>query len=462
MRQKKTNKPDQATNNADFSYPPTIPHSESKGGTGTLEAAIARDPNPIRRFVKLLGPGLITGASDDDPSGIGTYATAGASLGYATLWTAPLTYPLMAAVQYICAKIGMVCGTGLAGVLRRHYSSKLLYPVLLSLVIANTINAGADIGAIAAAMNLLVPIPPTVVVVPVALIIVLLQIWGSYRLIARTFKWLTLTLFAYIASTFLANPPWGEVLKATFIPTIRFDSTYLLTLVAILGTTISPHLFFWQASEEVEEEVSMGRKRLWQREGATDAELKYAALDVNIGMMFCNVVFYFVILGTAATLHVGGKIDIESATDAAQALRPLAGNAASILFALGIIGAGFLAVPVLTGSAAYAIAEAFGWQYGLDEKPERAKQFYAAIAISTAIGMFINFIGINPIKALFWTAVINGFLAPPLLVVIMIVANNKTIMGNRTNGFWMNLLGWSAVIVMFAAAIASVLTWGKS
>ena len=252
------------------------------------------------------------------------------------------------------------------------------------------------------------------------------------------------------------------MLKATFIPTIRFDSTYLITLVAILGTTISPYLFFWQASEEVEEEVSMGRKRLWQREGATDEELKYAALDVNIGMIFCNVVFYFVILGTAATLHVTGKTDIESATDAAQALRPLAGQAASILFAFGIIGAGFLAVPVLTGSAAYAIAEAFGWEYGLDQKPEKAKQFYAAIVISTAIGVLINFMGINPIKALFWTAVINGFLAPPLLIVIMLVANNREAMGDRTNGLWTNVLGWATVVVMSVAAIASVLTWGKS
>jgi len=426
------------------------------------EPILKREPNPIKRFFKILGPGLITGASDDDPSGIGTYATAGASLGYATLWTAPLTYPLMAGVQFICAKIGMVSGTGLAGVLRQHYSRKLLYPVLAGLVIANTINAGADIGAIAAALNLVVPIPPIFLVAPVALLILALQIWGSYRLIARTFKWLTLSLFAYIASTFLSQPHWGEVLKATFVPTLRFDSTYLITLVAILGTTISPYLFFWQADEEVEEEISMGRKRLWERQGATDEELKYAAWDVNLGMIFCNVVFYFVILGTAATLHTSGKTDIQSATDAAQALQPVAGNAASLLFALGIIGAGFLAVPVLTGSAAYAIAEAFGWKYGLDEKPAQAKQFYAAITLSTLIGTLINFLGINPIKALFWTAVINGFLAPPLLVVIMLVANNKDVMGKRTNGFWTNVLGWTTVVVMSVAALASVLTWGKS
>jgi NRAMP (natural resistance-associated macrophage protein)-like metal ion transporter len=462
MARKHKRKGAKPTHSTDESWTAQIPHSEPAGGTGTLEAAMKRESNPVKRFLKILGPGLITGASDDDPSGIGTYATAGASLGFATLWTAILTFPLMAAVQYICAKIGLVCGTGLAAVLRRHYPRKLLYPVLIGLVIANTINAGTDIGAIAAGINLLLPIPITALIVPVAVTILALQIWGSYRLIARTFKWLTLTLFAYIISTFLAKPHWNEVLKATFIPAIHFDATYMLALVAILGTTISPYLFFWQASQEVEEEISMGRKRLWQREGATDAELKYAALDVSIGMIFCNVVFYFVILGTAATLHAAGKTDIESAADAAQALRPLAGNAAAILFALGIVGAGFLAVPVLTGSAAYAIAETFGWKYGLDSKPSRAKAFYAAIAISTAIGMLIDFIGINPMKALFWTAVINGFLAPPLLVVIMLISNNKRVMGSRVNGGWTNVLGWTTTAVMFAAAIGLLLTWGRS
>jgi NRAMP (natural resistance-associated macrophage protein)-like metal ion transporter len=429
---------------------------------GEIEASSDGESNPVKRFLKILGPGLITGASDDDPSGIATYATAGAKLGYATLWTALVTFPMTAVVQYICAKIGLVCGTGLARVLRKHYSRKVLYPVLFGLVVANTINAGADIGAIAAAINLLVPLPIAVLIVPIAIIIVVLQIWGSYRLIARTFKWLTLTLFAYIISSFMAHPRWGEVLRATIIPTIRFDTDYLMTLVAILGTTISPYLFFWQASEEVEEEVSMGRKRLWQRRGATDKELKYAKLDVGAGMIFCNIVFYFVILGTAATLHATGKTDIESATDAAEALRPLAGNAASLLFALGIIGSGFLAVPVLTGSAAYAIAESFGWKSGLDEKPGRAKQFYIAIAGSTFVGMLINFLGINSIKALFFTAVINGFVAPPLLVIIMLISNNKAIMGKRVNSPLTNFVGWATTAIMFAAAIALALTWGKS
>ena len=437
----------------------TIPHSELMGGTGSLETAFASEKNPIKRFFKLLGPGLITGASDDDPSGIATYTTAGASLGFATLWTAPLTFPLMLAVQYICAKVGMVCGMGLASVLRRHYSRRILVPAVLALLIANTINAGADIGAIAAAINLFVPVPITVLVIPVALIILTLQVWGSYRLIARVFKWLALALFAYIGAAFLAHPNWGEVFRATFIPPLRFDHAYLLTLVAILGTTISPYLFFWQASQEVEEEVQMGRYQLWQRKGATRAEMKYAGWDVGIGMFFCNIVFYFVIIAAAATLHKAGMTNIETATDAAKALEPLAGKAAEILFAIGLIGAGLLAVPVLTGSSGYAVAEAFGWRYGLSEKPRKAWRFYAVIVASTLVGLLINYLGISPIRALFWTAVINGLLAPPLLVLIMLVSNNKAVMGERVNGVGLNILGWAAAAVMFAAAIGLFVTW---
>lgn len=446
----------------DDSQAPRIPHSEPMGGVNSLEDAIEHEPNLLKRFFKILGPGLITGASDDDPSGIGTYAMAGASLGYATLWTAPLTMPLMTAVQFTCAKIGMVSGMGLAGVLRRHYPRWILYPAVFCLLIANTINAGVDIAAIAAALNLIVPIPIRVMIVPIGLIIVTLQIWGSYRLIEHVFKWLTLALLAYIGAAFFARPDWPTVLKSTFVPTVRFDNQYLVTLVAILGTTISPYLFFWQASEEVEEEVSMGRAEQRDREGATANELKYAAWDVDIGMVFCNLVFYFVILASAATLHVAGKTDIQSATDAAQALRPLAGNAATILFAVGLIGAGFLAVPVLTGSAAYAVCETFGWKYGLDEKPRGAAKFYAVIAVSTLVGMGIDFIGINPMAALFWTAVINGTLAPPLLVLIMLVANNEKVMGDQRNSRWMNILGWTATAAMFAALIGMIVTWGKA
>lgn len=438
---------------------PIIPHLESSGGAGALEAELRRESNPVKRFLKLLGPGFITGASDDDPSGIGTYAVAGASLGFSTLWTALVTFPLMTSVQYICGKVGMVSGMGLAGVLRRHYSRWLLYPAVLGLLIANTINAGADIGAIAAALNLLVPVPIIAMIVPVTLIILVIQIWGSYRLIERTFKWLTLALLAYIGSAFFAKPDWSEVLKGTFIPTFSFDSKFLITLVAILGTTISPYLWFWQADQEVEEEISMGRTTLSQRKGATNAELRYAGLDTGIGMFFSNLVMYFIILTTAATLFKAGKTDIASATDAAQALRPLAGDGAYVLLALGLIGAGFLAVPILTGSAAYGVAEALGWKHGLDEKPRRAKAFYAIISASTLIGMLLDFLGINPISALFWTAVINGFLAPPLLILIMLIANNRKVMGERVNSRGVNIMGWLTTAVMFVAAIALVFTW---
>jgi len=448
--------PDDADNATGARMPPSATSARSQADT------ITHETNPLKRILLILGPGLIAGASDDDPSGIGTYAIAGASSGFATLWLALFSFPLQAAVQYICAKVGMVSGMGLAGVLRRHYPRWLLYPAVLGLVIANSINAGADIGAIAAAVNLLVPIPIVLMIVPIALLIVGLQIWGSYRFIARVFKWLTLALLAYIGSAFFAHPNVSAVLRGTFIPTFRFDSTFLATLVAILGTTISPYLFFWQADEEVEEELSMGRRRLWQRQGATDAELKYAAMDVNIGMGFSNIVMYFIILATGATLFPAGKTNIQSATDAAEALRPLAGNAATILFAVGLIGAGILAVPILTGSAAYAVAQALGWQYGLDKKLGHAKLFYGVIAGATLLGMLINFTGINPIDALFWTAVINGFLAPPLLVIIMLVANNRIVMGKRVNGRGINVLGGITTIVMFAAAIMLVLTWGAS
>jgi len=417
-----------------------------------------RKQHRIKRFLNALGPGLITGAADDDPSGIATYSIAGASLGFTTLWTALVTLPLMSVVQFLCAKIGMVSGMGLAAVLRNHYSRWLLYPAVLGLLIANTINAGTDIGAIAAGLNLFLPIPAAYMIVPVALVIVMVQFWGSYRFMVRILKWLTLALFAYIGAAFLARPRWSEVLKATVVPHLSLDRTYLTTLVAIFGTTISPYLFFWQASQEVEEEISMGRKSLKQRQGATYRELKNALLDTDVGMFLCNVVFYFVIVSAAATLHRAGITNIQSAADAAIALEPLAGSAAKYLFALGLIGVGFLAVPVLTGSAAYAVAEAFEWECKLDDKPHEAKAFYAVIAASTLVGVLINFTGVNAMSALFWTAVINGLVSPPLLVIIMLVSNNKTVMGRNVNGTVTNIFGWLAAVVMFAAAAGMLLT----
>lgn len=427
---------------------------------GSLESRLDRERNPLKRLLLVLGPGVVTGASDDDPSGIGTYTTAGASLGFATLWTAVFTLPMMAAIQFICAKIGMVSGMGLAAVLRKHYPRWVVVVAISLLVISNTINAGTDIGAIAAAINLLVPsIPPLALVVPISIIIVTVLILGSYNLIARIFKWLTLSLFAYIVAAFLAKPNWGEVLKATFIPTLRFDHEYLMTLVAIFGTTITPYLFFWQASQEVEEELSMGRRTLAERRGATDRELRIAEIDVNAGMLFASAVFYFVVLASAATLHASGKTDIQTATDAAEALRPLSHGLATILFSLGLIGSGFLAVPILTGSSAYAVCETFNWRAGLDEKFRGARRFYLIIAIATLIGMLITFLRIPPVKALFWTAVINGVLAPPLIVIIMLVSNSKKVMGHRTNGPLTNILGWGTAVLMFAAAVGMFVTW---
>ena len=438
---------------------PIIPHKEPAGGTATLEAAMAEERNPIKRLLLVLGPGLVTGASDDDPSGIGTYAVAGASFGFATLWTALISFPLMAATQMICSRVGQVSGRGVAGVLRHHYPRWLLYPAVAALVMANTLNAGADIGAIAAAINLLVPIPIVAMIVPIALLIIALQIWGSYRFIANTFKWLALALLAYVGAAVFARPDAGEVLKHTFVPTIKLDKDYIALLVALLGTTISPYLWFWQSNQEVEEEISMGRTSVAARKGVTDAEKKYSALDTTIGMFASNVVMYFIILTTAATLFTSGNTDINSAADAAEALRPLAGSGATILLAVGLIGAGLLAVPVLTGSAAYAVSEAAGWKYGLDRKPSRAKQFYGIIAASTLIGMLINFVGINPIDALFWTAVINGVLAPPLLFIIMLIANNEKVMGEDRNGPITNALGWITVAVMSVAALALFFTF---
>ena len=443
---------------------PENPEGEAQVGNGAmpLPGEGPSRASAIKRSLGVLGPGLVTGASDDDPSGIGTYAMAGAQFGYATLWTAWITFPLMTAVQFICAKIGMVTGRGIAGVVRAHYPRPLLYTVVSALMIANTINAGADILAIAAGLNLLVPIPINAMIFPIGLAILAAQVWGSYRAIASVFKWLTLALFAYIGAALLSRPDWGEVLMGTFVPTLRFDREYLAMMVAILGTTISPYLFFWQASQEVEEERAMGRKTLRQRLGATDTEIKDKSWDVTAGMLLSNLVMYFIILASAATLHKAGITQIETATDAAEALRPLAGDAASLLMAVGLIGAGVLAVPILTGSAGYAVCEAFGWKCTLDSKPSRAKEFYIVLALATIGGLLIDYFAVKPMSALFWTAVINGFLAPPLLVMLMLISNNRKIMGKRTNTALVNALGWSATVVMFAAAIGLLVTWGQT
>ena len=420
-------------------------------------AQLRAEKNPLRRLGKALGPGLITGASDDDPSGIGTYAQAGAQYGFATLWTTLAMLPMQTAVQFICAKIGLVTGKGLAGVLREHYP-RALYPAVIALVVANTLNAGADIGAIASAINLLVPVPAFVFIVPVSLGIIAIQVFGGYRLIANVFKWLAVALLAYIGAALFARPDIVKVLAGTLVPTIRLDPAYIGIIVALLGTTISPYLFFWQASQEVEEQISIGRGRLRQRQGASRFELKYALWDTMAGMVFSEVVAYFIILTTGATLFVAGKHDVLSATDAAQALRPLAGDASALLLAIGLIGAGVLAVPVLTGSAAYGVSEAFGWRSGLNAKPSRAPQFYAVIVAATFVGMAINFLGINSITALVLSAVLNGLVAAPLIILVMLVSNDRKVMGERVNGRLLGAVGWATALVMGVASIALIVT----
>ena len=423
------------------------------GVVGARAAALAREVNPLKRFWKLLGPGLITGASDDDPSGIGTYAAAGAALGYAPLWTALVTFPLMAAVQFTCAKIGLATGRGLASVLRAHYPRPVVHAAVGALVIANTLNAGADLGAIAAAINLLVPIPAPLLVGPIAVALLALQVGGSYRVVVNVLKWPALALLVYIGAAFLARPDIGAVLHGTLVPTVRFDSVFLATLVAILGTTITPYMFFWQASHEAEEQ---GRVALKEHPTACEAELTYAAWDVNAGMLFSNLSMYFIMLASAATLFQAGHHDIQSAAQAAEALRPLAGDAATVLLALGLIGTGLLAVPVLTGSAGYAVAEALGWRNGLDATPRQARGFYAVVAGATLCGLAINFLDINPMAALVWAAVLNGLLAGPLLLLLLLMANNRAVMGRYVNGWPTNLLVGAAAIAMCGAAVALV------
>jgi NRAMP (natural resistance-associated macrophage protein)-like metal ion transporter len=419
-------------------------------------------PKPVSKGTfRSIGLGLITGAADDDPSAIGTYASAGASLGPSFLWTAPVTFPMMFAVVYLCSKLGQVAGRGLFAVIRDHYSRPILYFFLITAIIGNIIEAGADIGGMAAALNLLVPIPIAWIVVGITLTILALQIWGSYTLIRDVFRWLAVALLAYIGSAFLAKPELLPTLRGTLIPTIQFNKDFLAMLVAVIGTTLSAYLYSWQSNQDVEEDISMGRRRLTDRLGTTREELRHSARDVGFGMFFSNVVMYFIILSTASTLFKAGQHDINTAAEAAQALRPLAGNAAELLFAIGVIGVGFLAVPVMTIGAAYDVCQSFGWRHGLHVKPKEAKAFYAAIIAFTLIAMCLTFFGINPMKALVFAGIVQGFSTPFLMLVLMLITNNKKIMGRWLNTPAMNALGWLTTIAMFAAAIGLVWMWVK-
>lgn len=419
----------------------------------------AREPGQVRRFFRGLGPGLITGAADDDPSGISTHSVTGAAFGYSQLWMAVFSFPLMTAVQLMCARLGMVTGRGLAGVVRRHYSRPILWGACLLLIVANVVNIGADLGGMGAATEMVTGIRAAIWTPFYAVLIVSMLFWTSYRHIAKVFKWLTLVLFAYVAAAFLARPDWGAVLRYTFIPHVEMTSAYLATVVGILGTTISPYLFFWQAAEAVEEERAMGRKTVAARKGATDRELREARTDVLTGMFFANVAMYFVILTTAATLHAHGHTDIETAQQAAEALRPLAGHGAYWLFTLGLIGTGMLGVPVLAGAGAYAISEAAHWPGSLEDRPSLAPKFYGVIAASVILGLALNFAGLNAVRMLFWAAVVNGVLAPPLIFLVVLLTSDPKVMGERTNSRGLALMGWVTAIIMSVASIAMILLW---
>jgi len=420
---------------------------------------VAHPVSMARRFLDGLGPGLIAGAADDDPSGISTYSTAGAAFGFATLWTALFSFPLMAAVQFMCARIGMVSGRGLASVLRKFYPRPLLLFALVLLLVANTVNIAADLGGMADVTSLLVGTDSLWYEPAYTVVILAVLVFGSYRTIVRIFKWLTLVLFAYVLAAFLARPDWSEILRDTFVPQLVFSRQFLMTLVAIFGTTISPYLFFWQAAQAVEVDRVAGKVTTAQRMGATPEELRAARTDVVTGMFFSNFIMYFIILTTGATLHAHGQTDISTAVEAAQALKPLAGSSASLLFAFGLIGTGLLGVPVLAGSVAYAVAEAGGWQMGMDEKPLHAKEFYAVLGIAMLAGMAMDFAQLDAIKMLFWAAVLNGVLAPPLIVIILIVCNNHSVMMEHVNGWWLNILGGITAVVMTAAAGAMIWTF---
>ena len=412
----------------------------------------------VRRFFANLGPGLITGAADDDPSGISTYSVTGAAFGYMPLWTALFSFPLMAAVQLMCARLGLVTGRGLAGVVRRYYPRWVLWSACSLLIVANVFNIGADLGGMAEATEMMTGIPSYYWTPLYTILIISLLFFSSYRQFARIFKWLTMVLFAYIAAAFLARPDWHAVLNATFVPRVEWSSAFLATFVGILGTTISPYLFFWQASQEVEDERAKGRITVEQREGATLKELRVARTDVFTGMFFSNLVMYFIILTTAATLHAHGQTNIETAREAAEALRPLAGSGAYLLFTLGIIGTGILAVPVLAGSAAYAVAEAAAWRGTLEDRPGLARKFYALIAVAMLLGLALDFVGFNAVKMLFYSAVLNGVLAPPLIVLVVLLTSKSEVMGIRVSSRPLRYFGWATAAIMTAAVIGMFVT----
>jgi NRAMP (natural resistance-associated macrophage protein)-like metal ion transporter len=412
------------------------------------------------KLLEVLGPGLITGASDDDPSGIATYSQVGAQFGYGLAWVMLFSWPLMCAIQEISARIGRVTGRGIAGNLKRHYPLGVVYSVVGLLVLANVINLGADLGAMGAALKLLIGGPALLYVALFGLLTVLLEVFSRYSRYVSILKWLTLSLFAYVGVAFVVDIPWTTVGYNLIVPRVTSDAAYITAIVALLGTTISPYLFFWQAEEEVEEvKERPDAKPLSRAPEQANAEFKRIRLDTYVGMALSNAVALFIILTTAATLNAHGVTDIQTSSQAAEALRPIAGPFAFAVFAIGIIGTGMLALPVLAGSSAYALGETFGWHVGLARKYNRAKAFYGAIALATFVGVGLNFSSIDPIKALFWSAVINGVVAVPVMVMMMHLSSHRPAMGDFKLPIVLQIVGWFATVVMAAAAFGLFATW---
>jgi NRAMP (natural resistance-associated macrophage protein)-like metal ion transporter len=418
------------------------------------ESMTASEDKPAKqeRFFDELGPGLITGCADDDPSGISTYSIAGAAFGYGLLWTALLSLPLMIAVQMMCGRLGLVTGHGLAGMIRRRYPAWVLWGACLLLVTANIINIAADLGGMGQGAQLVSGISAYFWVPLFTAVLIAFLFWSSYRQIARIFKWLTLVLLAYVVAAFFSHVGWREAMAATLLPRIALSREYFALLLGLLGTTISPYLFFWQASQEVEEERAHGKAYPHRHEAMT-RELRALRVDVITGMFASNFVMYFIILTTAATLHAHGKADIQSAREAAEALRPLAGPVAYWLFALGLVGTGMLGVPVLAGASSYALAEAAMWRGSFDRKPRQARKFYGVLAVGMVLGCVINFTGLDAVKMLFWSAVINGALAPPLILLVILLTNDRRVMGEHVNPPLMRLFGWATFVLMSATTI---------
>jgi len=415
--------------------------------------------HPVRRFFSNLGPGLIAGAADDDPSGISTFSVTGAAFGYAPLWTTLFTFPLMITVQLMCARLGLVTGRGLGGMVRRTYPRSVLWTACAILLVANTVNIAADLAGMGASMQMITGVPSQIWTLVFTAVIVVLLFLSTYVTIARIFKWLTLVLFAYVIAAFFAHPDWHAVLVSTFVPHLEASARFFAVLVGIFGTSISPYLFFWQAAQEVEEERAMGRTTLAMRKGATPEELHGARNDVITGMFVSQLVMYFIILTTAATLHRHGVTEIATARDAANALRPLAGQFAYLLFTLGVVGAGMLAVPVLAGSSAYAIAEAGAWRGTLRDRPHASPRFYLVIAVSMLLALALDFAGLDPVRSLFWSAVLNGVLAPPLIVLVVLLTSNSKVMGEHVNPPILKWIGWFTALVMAVCTAAMFVTW---